>query len=194
VEGLVKAYKFFRRGAIAPISGVPWPVAASGPGPWVEVGGPLSPCRSGLHACCPESLAYWLHDELWEVELDGELARAEDLLVARRARLVRRLDAWCSGVAARFLVASRAHAAGLAAVATPAGKERARMWIEASDRHVAQGNVAVGAYTAAMGVARLDGEVADLVRFRDERLWQSGFIAAELGLSAAVIPPRTRTS
>lgn len=179
----MKAYKFLRRGAIAPISGVPWPTSTSGPGPWVEAGGPLSPCRSGLHACRRESLAYWLHDELWEVELDGEIALAEDLLVARRARLVRCLDAWASGVAARFLAASRAHAAGLAAEATPAGKERARMWIEASDRHVAQGNVALGAYTAAMGVARLDREVADIVRFREERFWQGRFIAAELGLS-----------
>jgi hypothetical protein len=185
VEGLVKAYKFLRRGAIGPISGVPWPTAASGPGPWLEVGGPLLPCRSGLHACRHESLAYWLHDELWEVELDGELDRAEDLLVARRARLLRHLEAWASGVAARFLAASRAHAAGLAAVATPAGKERARMWIEASNRHLAQGNVALGAYTAAMGVARLDGEVAEVVRFREERLWQSRFIATELRLCEA---------
>ena len=179
----MKAYKFLRRGAIAPISGVPWPTAASGPGPWMEVEGPLAPCRSGLHACRVESLAYWLHDELWEIELDGELARAEDLLVSRRARLVRHLEVWGSGVASRLLAASRAHAVDLVDAATPAGKERARLWIQAAGRHVALGNVALGAYTAAMAVARLDCEAADVVRFREERLWQSGFIAAELGLS-----------
>jgi hypothetical protein len=179
----VKAYKFLRRGAIAPISGLPWSTAAPGPGPWIEVEGPLVPGRSGLHACLPESLAYWLHDELWEVELDGDVVRAEDVVVARRARLSRPVDAWSTGVATRFLAASCAHAVALAAEATPAGQDRARAWIVAAETHVTRGNVAFGAYTAAMGVARLDGEVADPVRFREERLWQSGFIAAELALS-----------
>jgi hypothetical protein len=126
-----------------------------------------------------------LHDELWEVELDGDLAFAEELVVARRARLVRHVEPWALGVAARFLDAARGHAADLAALATADGKERARMWIEASEYHVAHGNVALGAYTAAMGVARLDGDVPNLVRFRDERLWQGSFIAGALGLSEA---------
>ena len=39
-------------------------------------------------------LPYWLDDELWEVELDGEVVEDELKLVARRGRLVRAVEAW----------------------------------------------------------------------------------------------------
>ena len=44
-------------------------------------------------------LAYWLHDELWEIELDGDVQESLRKVVGRRGRLLRRLDSWSAGVA-----------------------------------------------------------------------------------------------
>ena len=83
------AYKFLQAGRVAPFGGTTWPP----PGEWLEVES-IDPCRSGVHACRASDLPYWLGlGELWEVELD-EVAVDERKLVARRGRLVRRVDRW----------------------------------------------------------------------------------------------------
>ena len=45
----------------------------------VVEGGPdaPAPCRRGVHACRPGDLPYWLNRDLWEVELEGELAETD---------------------------------------------------------------------------------------------------------------------
>lgn len=88
------AYKCLRRGAVGPFSGFRWPVPEPGAaaGPWVESA--PSPCASGIHACRPDQLPYWLNWELWLVELDGEVTAAEHKLVAPRGRLVRAVREW----------------------------------------------------------------------------------------------------
>ena len=85
----MKAYKFFRPGRLAPFTGYVWPEQT-----WVEAVGPLETCRSGIHACRLYQLAYWLADELWEVELEGEIEPVELQLLARRGRLVRLVAEW----------------------------------------------------------------------------------------------------
>ncbi len=49
---------------------------------------------SGVHACRVEDLAYWMHVQLWEVELGGQIVKGDHLVAASRGRLVRRLDHW----------------------------------------------------------------------------------------------------
>lgn len=83
------AYKFLLSDRSSPFSGVRWPAEG-----WIEAEGALVPCRNGIHACRVRDLPYWLTDELWQVELDGDVIEHELKLVARRARLERRIDAW----------------------------------------------------------------------------------------------------
>ena len=83
------AYKFTLLGARSPFTSFTWPV-----GEWVEAEGQLALCRNGIHACRPEALPRWLNDELWRVEVDDVAGEHEGLLLARRGRLVERIDAW----------------------------------------------------------------------------------------------------
>jgi hypothetical protein len=91
------AYKFLRAGQIGPFSGTEWPRHGE-----VEATGPLLPCRNGVHACRIDDLAYWLDDELWEVELLGEIVEERLKLLAQRGRLVRPLDSWNAGTRRTF--------------------------------------------------------------------------------------------
>ena len=83
------AYKFTLSGARSPFTGFAWPLRE-----WVDAEGELALCRNGIHACRPEALPRWLSDELWLVELDHVVAEQDGLLLARRGRLVERIDAW----------------------------------------------------------------------------------------------------
>jgi hypothetical protein len=51
-------------------------------------------CANGIHACRPDALPRWLNEELWLVELDDVEVDQDGLLVARRARLVERIEGW----------------------------------------------------------------------------------------------------
>ena len=70
------AYKFLRSGRIGPFSAFRWPE----PGVWVHAQRDLVACQRGIHACRPSDLPWWLADELWEIELDGDVrgGRAQD--------------------------------------------------------------------------------------------------------------------
>lgn len=92
---LLKALRTGRRATH--VDGFTWPE----PGMWLEVEGPLVPCRNGLHVATPAQVLDWLSDELWLVEVDGETLDAGDKTVARRARLVRQLP-WDEQVAREF--------------------------------------------------------------------------------------------
>jgi hypothetical protein len=85
----VIAFKFLQAGRVAPFSGETWPEDGL-----VEATGPLVPCRNGVHGCRLEHLPYWLDEELWEIELEGEVVEDELKLLGRRGRLVQRIDAW----------------------------------------------------------------------------------------------------
>lgn len=83
------AYKFTKPGAVSPFTGFEWPV-----GEWVEAEGEVGLCVSGIHACRAEALPRWLDDELWRIELDGIEKELDGLVVARRGRLLDRIEAW----------------------------------------------------------------------------------------------------
>jgi len=83
------AYKFTRAGGRSPFTGFEWPF-----GDWVDVQGEIGLCASGIHACRVEALPRWVDDELWRIELDGIALEHEGLLVARRGRLVARVEEW----------------------------------------------------------------------------------------------------
>ena len=91
------AYKFLRRGRVGPFSGFVWPA----PGGWVSAGA-TDRCRRGVHACRQQDLPWWIADELWEIELGGEVRAAGHKLVAPAGGLVRRVRAWTSGTAQEF--------------------------------------------------------------------------------------------
>ena len=97
----MRAFKFLAAGGIGLYSGFAWPLPRSGaPGAWVEVEGELVPCARGLHVCRVADLPYWLDDELWHVEVEGELVPEDRGLLARRARLVARVEGWDAAAAA----------------------------------------------------------------------------------------------
>jgi hypothetical protein len=88
VEAGVIAYKFLANGRVGPFTGFRWPVDE-----WVEAAD-VETCRRGVHACRIRDLPFWMNEELWEVELDGELSEHERKIVAPRGRLVRRREEW----------------------------------------------------------------------------------------------------
>jgi hypothetical protein len=83
------AYKFTRPGAVSPFRDFTWE-----PGEWVEVEGDVQVCANGIHACRSSELPRWIDDELWRIELDSIEQERDGLLVARRGRLVDRIDGW----------------------------------------------------------------------------------------------------
>ena len=95
------AFKFLRAGRVGPFSRFQWPDA----GVWVRPTADASPCRRGIHACRIQDLPWWLDDQLWKVELDGEVAVGRHKLLATAGRLVSRVDAWTPTLAEAFGVA-----------------------------------------------------------------------------------------
>ncbi len=106
-----RAYKFLGRDGGTVISGMRWVLpAGAAPGEWVEAR-EVRPCRAGIHACHPADLAYWIYQELSEIELDGEISETHRKVVAKRGWLLRRITGW-SGWAAGYNVVSIPLAAG----------------------------------------------------------------------------------
>jgi len=104
------AYKFLRSDATGPFTRFRWPLPEAGrPGEWVDA--PVDPCRSGIHGCRREDLPLWLGRVLYEVELGGEIVAEPAKLVASRARLLRRIDAWDDDLRDEYtrMCAERAH-------------------------------------------------------------------------------------
>ena len=106
MEGELIAYKLLGEGRVAPFSQVAWPE----PGEWLEADA-VDPCRSGIHACRADQLPPWLAlGDLWEVELE-DVVVDERKVVARRGRLVRRIDQWDAAARAAFGAACAEEAA-----------------------------------------------------------------------------------
>jgi hypothetical protein len=94
----VIAYKFLRAGRLGPFSEFRWPEA----GVWVKSADEPASCRAGIHACRVDDLPWWLADELWEIELDGEVEVHEHKLVAPAGRLRSRIHAWTLECASEY--------------------------------------------------------------------------------------------
>jgi len=91
----VIAYKFLAAGAVGPFSGFRWT-----PGRWVEAAREQE--GFGIHACRPADLSWWIHAELWRVELEGPVRERATQIEARRGRLVDRIEAWNAQMRAEF--------------------------------------------------------------------------------------------
>jgi hypothetical protein len=171
------ARKFLAGGARGPFSGVAWPRPTQAtPGAWIVVDAELAQCVRGVHVCRNADLAYWIHDELWDVEVDGAAIEGVDCLVVARARLLRRIEAWTEG-RRQFAQASIEHAA---ASVGAAGNDAVRELLDDAQVVAKCGYPALAAYSAAVAVARGSGD--DVVqRFREERAWQSVWIAEYVG-------------
>ena len=121
----MRAWKFLDRTGCAVFSGHRWAISGTAaPGPWLEAGAPAL-CGRGIHACRAVDLAWWIHDELWEVELSGEVIEGDRKVAAARGRLVGRVAGWAEG-AARALAESSAWRARDLAIGVLAGHDLER--------------------------------------------------------------------
>lgn len=75
-------FRFLRPERFDPFIGTAWP-----PEGWVAA-------PAGVVVYAADALPRWLAHELWVVELDGTAAPREFSVVAPRARLARRVEAW----------------------------------------------------------------------------------------------------
>ena len=109
------AYAFLAGGAREPLSTFAWPTPTGAkPGPWVDSAAAPS---AAIRGYLVPDLPYWLDEELWAIELAGTLAERDHVLLAERARLVRRLESWAEPVAWEFVAACARRVAGRAAAA-----------------------------------------------------------------------------
>ena len=169
------AYKFLRTGSIGRFSGTPWPAA----GEWLEAADALDACVSGVHATPLDALAYWFEDELWTVELDGEILDLGTALIARRGKLLERVEAW-PHVSPEFARDCATHAqtlakrtSGNARVAALAAEAAEHAELAITPRHAI-----IAAYATAVAA-----EVLQPGAFDTERRRQSHQIAGILDLS-----------
>ena len=157
----MKAYKFLTGGATGRFSDFQWPVPADeGFGDWVEAGEALEDCRTGVHACTPRQLLDWIDDELWEIELDGEIVEGNAMIVAQRGRLLARLTAWDDRTAKEFADACAWRAREFAL----RGLRRLGLTEEA-ERLVDTAELAEMQTAAVAAVERSDGAAAELSGF-----------------------------
>ena len=76
--------------------------------------------RQGIHACRTNDLAYWLNQELWEIELDGSIQESHRKIVSLRGRLLQRLDARAqAALPASFPAVARGAAATMQSRCSP---------------------------------------------------------------------------
>jgi hypothetical protein len=205
------AYKFLCAGGVGPFSRYAWPLPGDGSaGAWVGSPGDALLCHNGVHACRVRDLPWWLHDELWEAELDGPFTAGRHKVIAPRARLLRRIEAWDAACAQRFADACAQRARDHAATAL----ERADASVLAADlrratttrelrdmirgaqapkearvavtmagdaaRRALGGAAVVTAYIAAHAASRAGGTEA----MAAEREWQADWLRAALWLGS----------
>ena len=199
------AYKFLRAGRTGPFSSFAWPE----PGIWVRAGTETIPCRRGIHACRTRDLPWWLADELWEIELHGDVRTDEHKILAPAGRLRSRVEGWTAACGQEYADACAWRARDRAVEAlTRAGHAAARLAacttldeVLVAARELAEvvpdtrisltiagdgafraltGAAPTSAYIAAHAAMRLDGSAG----YAAERAWQSRWLAQRLGLRA----------
>jgi len=163
------AYKFLRRDGSSVFTGFRWPLPEGAPGAWVDA--PVDPCRSGIHACRPAGLPYWLGRSLYEAELAGDIVEERTKLVASRARLLRPVSAWNDSLRDEYtrMCADRAHAL---AASPPLGQ-----WDAVIEPSVPEGPALLGFVAARIAEERHGAE-----GYRDERARQTAWLVERLGL------------
>lgn len=167
----MRAYKFLAADGRAVFTGFAWPLPNGAPGEWVEAR--IELCRSGVHACRPGDLAYWLAPTLYEIELDGNATEAGMKVVAPRGRLVRRIDAWNDAMREEYSQMCITRAGELAASAP----ELVGPWTPPP--------AASAAGPALMGfiAARMAEAISGVEAYVNERARQSAWLAERLDLA-----------
>ena len=171
------AYKFLRRDRTTLLTGFQWPSEE-----WVEAEGPLAWCENGIHACRLDDLPHWLGPELWAMELAGETVAAADCVVARRARLLDRIDAWSGGVAREFADSCAQRASALATRAPSAAGRAADAVADAASGWVAGAAYVAAAVAAEVACGTRTGALYQR-HFLAERSHQAQWIRDRLALS-----------
>lgn len=183
-ESTVLAYKVLMDGRSA-FTGWRWPLPdADSPGEWVRASeAPLELCVNGVHACSVAQLPQWLGDQIWRIELGGEVVDAGPALVASRGRLLGPLVAWDRTARDAFSRACAHRAAGFAERVVAGGEvlELIHELATAGDAGEASYWAAVLAGGAVSG--RRHGADYD-AEFARERATQAAWLESELGLTA----------
>jgi hypothetical protein len=130
------AFKFLSEGGRGIFSDFRWPLPWDDmPGSWVTAGLPLEPCLNGIHVCREDDLPYWIDDELWIIELRGEVAEQDRMIVAEEGRLVTKVDGWNRETATSFaeMCAQRARGAAVEALRSAGRNDEAVALESAAD-------------------------------------------------------------
>jgi hypothetical protein len=167
----VIAYKFLRRDGSGAFTRYPWPLPDGGAGAWVEA--PVVACRSGIHACRVTDLPLWLGRDLYAAELAGEIVEERTKVVAPRARLLRRIDAWDDALRDAYTreCADRAHSL------VRAGGPQMASWDAVIEPSIPEGPALRG-FVAARIAEERDGVAA----YHAERARQVAWLTERLGL------------
>ena len=201
------AYKFLRSGRIGPFSAFQWPE----PGVWVHAAEHLLACRRGIHACRPGDLPWWLADELWEIELDGDVQPDEHKIIAPAGRLRSQIEAWTPQCAQEYADACawRAQARAVQVLSRAGHRHEARQLatcptldeVLIATRRLAgdipESRISLtiagdGAFRALTGAPPTSAYIAAHAAMRvdgaagygAERAWQSDWLVERLGLGA----------
>ncbi len=169
-------YKFLRRDGTSPFAAFRWPLPRRVPGDWVEaVEDRAVLCRSGIHACRLADLPFWANDELYEIELDGDVVEQPTKVIAPRGRLVRRVDAWNDQLRADYTRMCADRALELAQSASPPLDD----WAAVVEPSVPEGPALLG-----FVAARISEKISGAAAYDDERARQADWLARNLQLSA----------
>ena len=165
------AYKFLRPEGTSVFTGFRWELPDRGAGPWMDAR--VDPCRSGIHACRVSDLPFWAGRTLYEIELEGEIVERPTKLVASRARLLRRVEAWDDERRDAYtrMCADRAHELALSASLPLAA------WDAVVEPAVPEGPGLLG-----FVAARIAEEISGPQAYHAERAGQARWLAARLGL------------
>jgi hypothetical protein len=186
----VRLYVFLGRGRESFLTGVRWPEPLNGrPADWIEAGvnGPDDAARG----CGPGDLTWWLDEELWEIELGGELRQARNSVLGDRGRLLQRIEAWTPAAADELTAACveriREHAAEARRSGNRDAAEQLDGYAQDAIAYAREGRGArgagVAAYVAAHAVAGGDRSAPGYQRrFELERAWQAAWLKARLSL------------
>jgi hypothetical protein len=150
----VKYYKFLTADGSATHGVGKWNLPhGDQPGEWMpDIQGEIVPCRNGYHACRPQDVALWLNATMYELEYEGDIIEADDKVVGRRARLLRKIDAWNDRTARLFAADCAERVLPIFEKERP-GDDRPRKAIQAA-RDYANGVIDAAAWAAAWAAAR----------------------------------------
>ena len=161
------AYKFLRPGRVGRFSRFRWES-----GVWVEAEA-TERCEAGIHACRVQDLPLWLDDELWEIELAGDVVAAERKVVATRGRLTQRIERWTPQLAHEFgLFCAQRTRERVGFIPILSG------YVADVERFVSHSRTAIAGFAAARAAELRDGPAA----YDEERRAQAAWLADQLQL------------